>query len=68
LNWFQLVGAIANGAGEDAEMGPDEVIPIGKGCDYQPKRSGYLYAYANDAWNFYDNNRGSVQLTVTRVA
>lgn len=68
LNWFQLVGAIANGAGEDAEMGPDEVIAIGKGCDYTPKRSGYLYAYANDAWNFYDNNRGSVQLTVTRIA
>ena len=68
LNWFQLVGAIANGAGDDAEMGSDEIIAIGAGCDYQPKRSGYLFAYANDAWNFYDNNRGSVQLTVTRVS
>lgn len=68
MNWFQLVGAIANGAGEDAEIGPDEIIAIGAGRDYKPKRSGYLYAYANDAWNFYDNNRGSVQLTVTRVA
>jgi hypothetical protein len=66
LNWFQLVGAIANGASEDEEMGPDEVIPIGEGCEYKPKRSGYLFAYANDAWNFYSNNRGSVQLTVTR--
>ncbi|MEZ5833271.1 MAG: DUF2235 domain-containing protein [Dongiaceae bacterium] len=67
LNWFQLVGNIANGASEDAEMGPDEVIPIGDGCEYKPKRSGYLYAYANDAWNFYSNNRGSVQLTITRL-
>lgn len=67
LKWFQLVGVIANGAGEDDEMGPDEVISIGKGCDYKPKRSGYLYAYANDAWSFYGNNRGSVQLTVTRA-
>jgi uncharacterized protein (DUF2235 family) len=67
LNWFSLVGAIANGAGEDEEMGRDEIIAIGAGCTYKPKRSGYLYAYANDAWNFYDNNRGSVQLTVTRL-
>lgn len=67
LKWFQLVGAVANGASEDEEMGVDEVIPIGDGCDYKPKRSGYLYAYANDAWNFYGNNRGSVQLTVTRI-
>ncbi len=68
LNWFSLVGAIANGATEDEELRPDEVIKIGAGCDHQPKKSGYLYAYANDAWNFYSNNRGSVQLTVTRVA
>jgi len=68
LNWFSLVGAIANGAGEDAEMGPDEVIEIGAGCDCKPKRSGYLYAYANDAWNFYGNNRGSVRLTITRIS
>ena len=47
---------------------PPEVIAIGAGCEVKPKRSGYLYAYTNDAWNFYDNNRGSVQLTVTRVA
>jgi hypothetical protein len=43
------------------------VISIGTGCEYKPKRSGYLYAYANDAWSFYSNNRGSVQLTVTRA-
>jgi hypothetical protein len=31
-------------------------------------KSGYLYAFANDAWGFYGNNRGSVQLTVTRMS
>ncbi|HET6161854.1 MAG TPA: DUF2235 domain-containing protein [Dongiaceae bacterium] len=67
LNWFSLVASIANGASEDEEIGPDEVIAIGDGCEYKPKKSGYLYAYANDAWNFYSNNRGSVQLTVTRL-
>ena len=31
------------------------------------RRPGYLYAFANDAWGLYDNDRGSVQLTVTRL-
>jgi len=26
----------------------------------------FLYGFANDAWHFYDNNRGSVRLTVRR--
>ncbi|MNG38564.1 hypothetical protein D3C84_1263230 [compost metagenome] len=39
-----------------------ETFKIGKGCSYTPKRSGYLYAYANDAWNCYGNNRGHVAL------
>ena len=41
-----------------------ETFPIGDGTTYTPKRSGYLYAYANDAWAAYGNNRGSVRLTV----
>jgi hypothetical protein len=24
-------------------------------------------SFANDAWSFYDNNRGSVTLTITRL-
>ena len=40
LTWFQLVGAIANGAGEDEEMGSDEVIPIGKGLQLQAEAIG----------------------------
>jgi hypothetical protein len=29
---------------------------------------GYLYCFANDVWNLYGNNHGSVQLTITRIA
>jgi hypothetical protein len=29
-------------------------------------QSGYLYAFANDAWQAYDENAGSVRLTVRR--
>ena len=43
---------------------PHEKIGIGKGCEYVPKRSGYLHCFANDAWGFYGNNKGSVTLTV----
>jgi len=67
IPWFCLVGAIANGgtANANGEPEPHETFKIGSGCTYTPKESGYFYAYANDAWNFYDNNRGSVSLTVT---
>lgn len=30
------------------------------------EKPGYLYAFANDAWTAYGNNRGSIQLTITR--
>ncbi|QHG65331.1 DUF2235 domain-containing protein [Pseudomonas putida] len=66
FDWFSLIGAIANGEGVDAKgyLIKPEVFEIGKGCTYTPKRSGYLYAYANDAWNCYGNNRGHVALRV----
>ena len=68
MDWFCLTGAIANGIGvvrSSAE--PHEYFAIGDGCTYTPKKSGYLYAYANDAWNCYANNKGSVELTVEEV-
>ena len=66
--WFALIGAIANGGlNAKFEERPHETKLIGKGRKWTPKLSGYLYAYANDAWNFYDNNRGSVRLTVKRL-
>ena len=66
MPWFCLVGSIANGGGVDAKqhLAPHESFRIGKGCRYTPQKSGYFYAYANDAWNCYGNNRGRVKLTV----
>ena len=46
---------------------PEHTFKIGDLCKYIPKKSGYFYAYANDAWNFYENNRGSVTLKITRL-
>ena len=69
MPWFVLVGSIANGGNpeKDGTPAPHETFEIGKKCRYTPEKSGYFYAYANDAWNFYDNNRGSVTLKITRV-
>jgi hypothetical protein len=66
--WFCLVGAIANGGGATGNGKPAEhdTFRIGSARSYKPVQSGYFYAYANDAWNFYENNRGSVTLTVSR--
>lgn len=66
--WFALVGMIANQDDVGAEGQPPmgETFLIGAGTRFRPKRSGYLYAFANDAWGFYGNNRGSVTLTVSR--
>jgi Uncharacterized alpha/beta hydrolase domain (DUF2235) len=65
--WFSLIGAIANGGGVDAKqhLEPHETFLIAAGCTYKPKKSGYFYAYANDAWNCYGNNKGLVRLTIS---
>jgi hypothetical protein len=66
--WFCLVGVIADGKTDESGHVTHEVLKIGKGlANVAVARGGYLYGYANDAWNFYTNNRGSVQLTVTRL-
>ena len=66
--WFCLVGAIANGKTDGHGHVTHHVLKIGRElANVAVAASGYLYAYANDAWNLYDNNRGSVQLTMTRV-
>ncbi len=66
MPWFSLVGAIANGGGVNAKayLEPHETFLIGSGCTYTPQKSGYFYAYANDAWNCYGNNRGRVKLSI----
>ena len=67
--WFSLVGVIGNGGnpGNDGTPKKHETFLIGEGCTHTPKESGYLYCFANDAWNFYENNKGSVTLNITRV-
>lgn len=67
---FSLIGSIANGA-DPASKGkrPDDTFKIGRRLPrHTVAHDGYLYAYANDVWSFYFNNRGSVMLTVTRLA
>jgi uncharacterized protein (DUF2235 family) len=74
--WFSLVGVIANdgldgqAASADGSPSPHQQLPIGAGpyTLASVKKGGYLYAFANDAWHFYDNNRGHVILTVKRTA
>ncbi|WP_327588198.1 DUF2235 domain-containing protein [Nonomuraea sp. NBC_00507] len=69
LPWMSLVGVVANDAVSlDNEYKDHERIAIGTGTSCWVTQGGYLYAFANDAWGFYANNQGSVQLTVTRMA
>ncbi len=72
--WFSLVGVIANDGdggvnpGTDGSPSPHQVLPIGAALQgVTVKKPGYFHAFTNDAWHFYDNNRGSVQLTIRRV-
>lgn len=69
-NWFTLIGALANGGNPkpDGTPEPSSTFIIGKGTELGVQKGGYLYCFANDAWGFYDNNRGYVTLTVTQLA
>jgi hypothetical protein len=67
MPWMSLIGVVANDAIPlEGAQALHQRIAIGAGTNHRICRSGYLYAFANDAWSFYDNNRGSVQLEVTR--
>lgn len=68
-DWFALVGAIADGGNPDVDGTHDTLTHFEIGSDYSftPKKSGYLYCFANDAWGFYQNNRGFVTLTIEKV-
>ena len=66
--WFALMGFVASAFGEDATtLATGESFIIGENATFTPKLGGYLYCYANDAWQAYANNRGSVRLEVTRT-
>ncbi len=70
FDWFCLVGVVANGGNPtiDGPAETHEFFEIGEGRDYKPAKSGYLYCFANDAWGFYGNNKGSVTLKIERLA
>ncbi len=62
LRWMELVCIVANEAVDGQHQRLYRDAEVNLSCP------GYLYAFANDAWTAYGNNRGSVQLTVTRSA
>ncbi|MCF7805930.1 MAG: DUF2235 domain-containing protein [Candidatus Marinimicrobia bacterium] len=66
--WFSLVGVVGDGGNPtgDGTPEPHSHFLIGDGTTFTPATSGYLYCFANDAWNFYGNNRGSVRLRIAR--
>lgn len=70
MPWFALVGVVANGGNPqvDGTPEPHETFLIGDGCEHTVKKSGYFHGFANDAWNLYENNHGSVSLTVERMS
>jgi Uncharacterized alpha/beta hydrolase domain (DUF2235) len=76
--WFSLIGVVANDAnkggpaplqpGKDGTPPEHQELVIGRKLErFRLSHPGHLYAFANDAWHFYGNNRGSVTLRVTRV-
>src|SRR4051794_16355813 len=57
-NYFTLIGTL------DRDL--STAFCIGRRARVQAPRSGLLTCFANDVPGFYWNNRGTVQLTVTR--
>lgn len=58
-NWFALCGAL-----DDEE---DDLFLIGDGSQpYSATRDADLYMFANDVPTRYDNNEGSLKVTITR--
>lgn len=76
-DWFSMIGAIANDSGvadpvnNDGSPTPHEYICLPlygtKASAFRVRCSGYFYAFPNDAWHFYENNKGSIRLTVKRL-
>ncbi|WP_448628538.1 DUF2235 domain-containing protein [Geodermatophilus sp. URMC 64] len=67
--WLSLVALVGNEQTDatGAVTHPDEKAFVGEGTTEETRRSGYLHGYPNDAFGFYGNNDGAVELTVTRA-
>jgi hypothetical protein len=62
--WFQLIGAVGRS--------DEHFFPVGKHLQWTYEGQGSsrdveLNLFANDAWFAYWNNRGEVNVTITRV-
>lgn len=62
-DFLALIGVIASGGGAEEDWLQEQFV-IGRGKTITPKESGYLHCFANDVWLAYENNRGSIRLTV----
>jgi hypothetical protein len=58
-NWFELVGSV--------NRRRDTYFRIGTGRDYHATHDGELECFANDVRIMYFNNRGAVNLAVSRL-
>lgn len=76
--WFVMIGAIANDSGpgpnaeavgKDGSPAPHQYVDLTRHEQTPLKltESGYLYCFPNDVWSLYDNNRGSIRLTIKCV-
>lgn len=68
--WMALMGAVSALANPSAAGDAAELLQFHIGADIIMlglNKDGYLYAFANDAWAFYDNNTGSVMLRIERL-
>jgi hypothetical protein len=67
--WMSLMALVANEQTDAVGQTvlADELLFIGAGTTAQVHRPGYLYAFPNDAWGFYGNNGGSVEVTISRT-
>jgi len=75
LNWFTLVGAIANDSGSkkvvknDGSPAPHQYVELAahETVPLKIDAAGYLYCFPNDVWTLYGNNHGSISLIIKRV-
>ena len=77
IPWFAMVGVVTNddgkasGVNHDGSVTAHEYFQVSEFADldhtYCVTAQGYLYCFPNDVWSLYDNNHGSIDLTITRV-
>jgi hypothetical protein len=61
--------ANGQGVGQDEQLADHLTFAIGSDRELEiaQDQEGYLFAFANDAWQAYANNKGNVALTVRRI-